>query len=208
MGTRRVTGFRRWAPAVIIGVVGIAFLGIQLIRVIDKLDAAASADLGPMIAGIAIAVAITAALVWWFVHRSRAHRVQVAEAFPDAYRLELTTTAELAAAASALGGERIPVNRTGTLVVADGTIRVYVGAVDVPRIVVQVERLLGVATGEVRSGMYWLASVELIVASDAGPVELSILPTQKSLVRPVSRAEVEAIAERLRAVLDAAARPA
>ncbi|MGW4929414.1 hypothetical protein ACWEOH_09690 [Agromyces sp. NPDC004153] len=208
MGTRKVTGFRRWAPAVIIGVVGLAFLGIQLIRVIDKLDDSASADPGPMIAGIAIAVVITAAVVWWFVHRSRAHRVQVAEAFPDAYRLELATTAELAAAASALGGERIPVNRTGTLVVAHGTLRVYVGGVDVPRIDVPVERVLEVGTGEVRSGMYWLPSVEVIVTSEAGPVELSLLPTQKSLVRPVGRAEVAAIAERLRAELDAAARPA
>lgn len=208
MGTRKVTGLRRWAPAVIIGVVGIAFLGIQLIRVLDKIDDAASADPGPMIAGIAIAVVITAAVVWWVVHRSRMHRVQVAEAFPHAYRLELATTAELASAVSALGGERTPVNRTGTLVVADGTVRVYVGAVDVPRIVVPVERVLEVATGEVRSGMYWLPSVELIIASETGPVELSILPTQKSMVRPVGRTQVQAIAERLRAELDTAARPA
>lgn len=200
MGSRRVTGPRRWIPAILVVAGGSVFVTAQLSRAVrnaqeDGVVGAFSAVFVPL----GITVVILAVVVGWFMLRSRERRDKIADDHPGVRQVQFVPTSELAVGAKSLGA-RIPTTSYGTMIVSDGRLKLFVGGGEAPRLNVPVGEILEVSVGESLAGRRWMLSIDLTVTSPNGPVRLPIVPMRDggNVFRTITDAEVEAMAQQLR----------
>lgn len=199
MSRQRVTGPRRWIPAILLVAGAAVFLTPQLLRVVRNAQEDGAGALAPMIGGLSIVIVFTAALVAWFVLQSRARRARIERLHPGARQLQFVPTSDLAAGAATLEA-RISTAAYGTMVIFDHRLKLFVGGGDAPRVDLPVDAILDVSVGESRSGARWMRSIDVTATGPNGPVLLPIVPMRDSgnVFRTFTDSEVEAMAQQLR----------
>ena len=195
---QKVTGPRRWIPVVLLLTGGAVFLTPQLGRVVRSAQESSSNSVVGIISALAFVLVFTAALVGWFVVRTRQRRSHIAANHPGARQLQFTPSKELAEAARKLDA-RVSTSAYGTMIAFDGRLKLFIGGGETPRIDLPLDAVVDVSVGETLLGVRWTPSIDITVSTPDGPAKLPIAPIPTgNIFRTLTAAELETLALQLR----------
>jgi hypothetical protein len=199
MGSRRVTGPRRWIPAILAVAGAAVFLTAQLSRAARNVEEDGVGAFSAVFIPLLVAVGLVAVIMAWFMLQSRERRHKIADDHPGVRQVQFVPTSELAVAAKSFMA-RIPTISYGTMIVSDGRLKLFVGGGEAPRLDLPVMEIIEVSVGESLAGRRWMLSIDLMVTSPNGPVRLPIVPMRDggNIFRMLTETEVETMAQQLR----------